>query len=290
MRENPFGDMEDLRKAIADEDRSRPRDLNETPLEAQTGLVMPPEVFPIDHVDAESLYRNLQRRFGVTVDFARYKTIISNNQIDPVALIDHLVKNDENIYLQNGLLQFQDDPRTTPIKYIAITKEQINVTVIGSTSESDWVAQKILEEVWTAAGAQRQWDQLKGGVQLKSNTTLSLIEIKHNLIDLFSDAFRSFVAADIVDQAGFGKTMGIQPIDKDTNPDKTYTRVVPHVTSTEMSISLFNDVTGRFESCSFKMSVRARSDYGLGRINVMSELDSRSHTELVSRLFAKLIS
>ena len=284
MGKNAFESAAELRRAIAEEEKRRPKSLKEVPHEAQTGLIMPPAVMPRRHADMGTLSARLEEKFGVSLDTSKYKTITGGNPVETVQLLNHLVENDETLFFKNGLLRFEESSRSTPIRLIVISTEEISATVIGSTTESDWIAQKVLEEVWAAAGAQRNWEQLKSGVQLKSNTTLSEVELGRNLIDLLNPAFRSFIDDNITATDAPGSRMGKHPFEGSALGRRLRNTTTAHVESIDLKVTVYDDVSGRSEDCKMRFAVGNRLAFGRGLVLVMSELDSPSHTALIQKL------
>jgi len=280
-----FDDVEKLKKAIAEEEKKRPPELKEEPINAQVGYVFPPNYLPREHAHPATLLQNLQQRFHLSLDDSKYRGLIRDQRVGPEDILKYILDQGDEWNFRHGTLQLEQPARTTTVNQLIMSTEMIAASAVGSTFEADWVAQKSTEILWTSAGVQRIWSQLTSFAQLRWCKTSTRVSLGFNLVDLFDPRFRQFVTDRIANSDGFAYAMGHQPVDKDLlRVNKGDLVVVPFVSDIAMQISIFNRVSGRNERCGIQFDVQARHEANSGNVVITTELDSERHTQFIKAL------
>ena len=277
---NPYiGDEQELQRKLAREEQERRKDIKETPILARTTLVVSPSALPRPQADLGELATRLQHRFRLRVDRSNYRSPMYAN-IDDVSLIAELVASDEQINFAGGMLTFDMPNRHTPLLNLAFNNEAIQADVIGSTTESTFVAQQAFSELWASCGVDRSWtdDQL----QLVGYMTTTRAQLGVNLEDFFSPEFRQFLQNDV--QGGAGFQMGRQPGNSNRGNYGSDPLAICYTETLKMQVSLFDKTTGRSELCQMRFDTLAKSEVHQGVITVTTELDSPSHTKFLGDL------
>lgn len=210
---NVFDDVDKLRKAVAEEERKRPRELHEEPVNAQVSYIIDPAHLPREHAILSDLLERLKSKFSLAFDESSLRRLVGR-QATVEQLMEHLLSSDADWDFRNGMLRIeQPAPRTTPISQLKITNELIAASVVGSTSEADYVVQRCAEELWRSAGVDdATWGQIKEHAQLRGCKTVTRVDLGVDLIELLSDKFRQFVERDVSGAGGLGATMGKHPV------------------------------------------------------------------------------
>jgi hypothetical protein len=187
------------------------------------------------------------------------------------------------------MLYVPQPQRATPISSVNITSESITTTVIGSTPEAEWVSQRIFEELWVSAGAQRSWADVSSHLQLVRYATTTTFNPGPLFIDFFSRNFRDYINIEIEGPAAFGSKMGAHPPVGATSEDFREDLIVMcKPMKLVLNVILFDKVCGRQEECELKFAAKSRLELGRPSITVSSELDSDRHSQLVHALYTGL--
>lgn len=166
-------------------------------------------------------------------------------------------------------------PRHTPVLSAYVTYESFAAAVIGSTTESTWVAQQVAEQLWAATGAERKWSELSNAVQRIGYKTTTKVRLGTSMENFFLPEFRDFVTEHIEASGSLGTRMGAQPFDKErAEAATTDTLTTADIHRIDMRVSHFNKISGRSEECDLVLNVTVRDDARRGMITVTSELDS----------------
>lgn len=286
---NVFDDVEDLKKAIADEEKKRPSDLKESPIQAQVSYTISPTALPREHANLEQFYQKIRDRFGVTFDDSKMRGLTQGHEVPTVRLMRHQIENNDALIFRHGMLQLEQPARTTPVLQFGLSTESVAGSVAGSTFEAEWITQKGLEDLWSASGVTRTWGDIQKDIQLRAYLTQTRVDLGVNLLDFFSERFRKFVDKNVKERDSFGPQMGKHPIDKELLKAETGNiQVIPHVKSIGMQISLFNELSGRSETCGLDFGMVARHEAGQGFLSITTELDSANHTAFVHELLTNL--
>lgn len=288
-----IADFDALRKAVQEEEQRRPPDINETPMLAQTTYTLPTTYVPRDYADLADFNARLQRSFKLRFDDSEIRDIVQaqGGNVTSQQIMDLLQKRRAVLKFTHGMLHFTNPDRITPIIGLGLSSEAVQASVIGTTAEASWVAQKGLEEMWASAGGNRTWSDLSSAVQLVGYTTTSQVNLGYDLLKLFSPEVQRFFDEHVVKSESLGRCMG-RHFPNET-AQKAYVKnlqVVPIVHGIECDISLFDPVSGRQETCSLRLDVAAKTERGKGIVTVTSELDSRKHTEFITKLRDTLLT
>jgi hypothetical protein len=289
--QNVFNDVDKLQLAIAEEERKRPRDLKEEPLNAQVSYVIDPQHLPREHANLTDLLDRLREKFSLTFDESELRRLVGAKEATAEQLMGHFLSLDEDWDFRNGMLRVeQPTPRTTPVSQLKITDEAIAASVVGSTSEADYVVQRCAEELWRSAGAESAtWKQIEEHVQLRGCKTATRVQLGLDLVDFLSEKVRKFLDASVSSASGMAVHMGKHPVrPRASTVEGNSFVIVNHVQNVSLQINLFDEVSGRSEECDLTFSVSARHEFGSGVIVVRSELDSERHTSLITKLLQAL--
>jgi hypothetical protein len=284
---NPFqgtGSSE-LRRALDEEARQRPADLREQQIAGLTNYVFDPTAVPREHANLTDLLERLGRRFHLTFDDSGFRGLAAARGMSDVELMRETLERNEILEFQNGMLRLDAPPRQTPVLNVAMTRESVTASVVGSTVEASWVAQQTAQELWASTGAGRDWSDLSRAVQHVGYRTTTKVHLGWNLEDFFSTEFRDFKAEHLEAEDSLGTTMGRQPYDRELlEARKGNVISVAYVDGISMTISLFNKKTGRSEQNDLRFNVANKEEARQGIVAVTTELESTRHTELISRL------
>lgn len=295
-----FGaDLESLKQLVDKQERMRPSEIIEEAVLATTTYVINPYWLPREYADLTSLVKELDEKLGLEVDDTEIKPFLAKagniSGISPYDALRILLDQNKTLAFKNGMLRFDNPVRTTPIPRVYFTTEKVSVTVVGSTTEAEWIAQKVVEELWFACGRQRAWNEIQsdaGSVQMVGYQTVTRAHLGVNLEDLFSTNFRKFLDEVVEDPGSLGKAMGLHTLDKtlQLSERQEAVLVVPQIHRIEIRVTVFNKLTGRYEDCDLSFDVSARNAMHQGVVTVSSELNDVNHTKLLNHLRSYVIA
>jgi hypothetical protein len=275
----------ELREALAEEARRRPASLHEQPRYALTTYIVDPIAVPMLHANMQDFIERLDKRFRLRFDDSDFRSLPSAGEPNHAELMRLAAERNNPWRFKDGMLRLEAPPRHTPVLSVSITYESFAAAVIGSTTESTWVAQQVAEQLWAATGAERKWSEFSNAVQRIGYKTTTKVRLGTVVENFFVPEFRDFITQHIEASGSLGTRMGAQPFDKErAEAVTTDTLIRVDIHRIEMRVSQFNKISGRSEECELVLDVGVRDDARRGVITFTSELDSLAHTELITKL------
>lgn len=273
--------FDELKEAVAEEERNRSLGFVEEPLSVQLRYDFSG---PLDWLFVSAnlveVAGHLNRLFGVQLEGLELQA-----DEDLRAILLQTVLKGEDLVFANGALHIEDPVRTIQIDSIRISTRKVYVHLKGTTAEVRWVAQKTIELLLLSSGLSLSWSDFVDEIESEGHVTRTKAHLGIDLIDFFSDRFKDFIQDNLVETDSLGSWMGTHPRDKNQRYiDREGIIVVPQIHGIEMRLSLFNKITGIIENCNVAFDVQDRREHGQGVLMLMTELDSVSHTQLISQL------
>ena len=292
--DNPFEDLHDVLEA---EEEAR-GDLVEKQVEARTTYTINPKALPLEHADLATLADLLERELRLTFDVEKLNRRVGvlprDVSLGDLMTMARKTRPSPDLGFCHGMLTVTDDSgdmvRITPISYAGFTTETVYAQVVGSTSESSRVAQRLAEYLWDACGYKRAWKDLRDEVQMVGHHSVTEIDFGLPLEHWLSDGFRSFLSREIQGNSSgegtesAGARMGRQRLDGPAGTDVPRLVVVPYVENIGFNIAVFDPESGRQEECDLGFRMRRRTDARRGVVTATSELPSREHTAVLTLL------
>jgi hypothetical protein len=285
-RQARLSGLDELRDAVAEEERNRSFGFVEEPITAQIRYDFTrPINWLFTSADLVQFSTYLNSLFGV-----QFSDVELRADDDPRAILLQTVLKGEDLVFANGVLHIEDPARTLQINSIRVSAEKIYVHLIGTSAEARWVAQKTIELLHLSSGLSFLWSDFVGEIEYEAYLTRTKAHLGVNLIDLFSDRFKDFVQSNLAKADSLGTEMGTRPHDqKLRQTEKGAMIAVPQIHGIEMRLSLFDRITGLLDNCSVRFDVTDRLEYGQGILTISTELDSVLHTQLLSQLRSAIL-
>lgn len=280
-------DFDDLKKAIVEEQKKKSPDIVEKSESALVRYVIDPMFLPREQIDLIAFSHRLRELFGLRLDTSGIRKIIQGRGAgvgeDDLARLIQEQKFDFDF--EYGMLHIPHPERATPISRLTISREAIAASVIGSTPEAEWVAQRAAEELWKTAGAPKKWAEVAPHIQLVKYITTTNCRFGVDLLDIFSERFKTFIGSSIEAPESLGCYMGTHPLpDAEIKCPKGDLSVVCRPRTVEFLVMVFDRVSGRQETCQLEFDVKTISELGRQAIRIRSDLDSDRHSQLVHSL------
>ncbi len=163
-----------------------------------------------------------------------------------------------------------------PINKIVITREDIHVSVGGRSKVAELIIADVIEWLWLAAGAQKNWDELQNSVVLASYGTGTIIDLGFPAQNLMNPTMTKFIETNMLGNQRYAADMGAASRRKGFAGNSTK-NVMYCLDELHILFSQFDVSTGRSEECTLKFSSLSKDTRGSGVIFVASQLPYDKH-------------
>jgi len=236
-----------------------------------------PRMLPLRQVCFPRLLQTLKEEYNI--EFVRpdlgplYKDITANRTDEEIGSL--LLKSQNPLQFENGRFSVSKSD-FVPIGGIGINDEWISVRVHGISQVAELVVAEVAEWIWSSAGVQKRWDDIKKHIRLITYITGTVVNLGFPFESLMSDKLVGFIKSDMLAGRKYSADMGAHSQRYDFKTSPTVTSVY---TLDELHIlfHLSDAVTGRAESSRFRFSVLTKDTRGTGIVFVSSELTFDRH-------------
>jgi hypothetical protein len=283
----PRGGFDELKQAVAEEERNRSFGFVEEPQAVQIRCdFVEPLNWLFASTDLAQFATHLNRLLRVLPQDVKLQA-----DENPRAILLQTVLQGEDLVFSDGALDIEDLGRTVQISTIRLSTRKIYVRLdSGTTAEARWVVQKTIELLLLSSSLSLSWSNFVDKIEAEAHSTRTKAYLGVDLIDLFSHRFKDFVQNDLAKTDSLGTRMGTHPRDKRLREtEEGAIIVVPQIHGVEVRLSLFNKITGRSEDCELRLDIWDRRDYGQGILTITTELDSVLHTQLINQLRSTIL-
>lgn len=281
--------QESLRKEVEKSIVAREqRTLKQVAVLGQVDLNIDPSAIPLGSLDAEAFHQDLVGQFHCKFDDSEIVSMIPNevrNQIKQSVLLRLAIENDKSVRFRGGLLKLPAISRTTQIDKMGLGSQQVSSVVHGSTDEAMLLCKTLCLSVWRASGFEKRWEDIESAVALSRFKTTTKVHFPFSLNRLLADPLVAFLDQEVAGPEGFGKFMGFRDVDVETHRKRLPEfRVVVTCREITLTVSTFNDITGRSEDNRVHFLIESLTNANRGVCFVTTELPVNEHVQLVERL------
>lgn len=243
-----------------------------------------PALIPRAAIHAPTLLQSVMSEFGASFNPQSYLRGIpgeARQGLTHESVLSHALSDDDAVIVfDGGHLTISDSARVTPINQLQFSEQVISATVVGTSEEAEYCLRKLAILISQAAGVNRVWKDFEPHVELWGYTTSTVVDLGMSITDMLAPEFREFLETYVAGADAFGQQMG----GVSRGIDRSTLRVTPAATRIELSIGVWDELSGKANNCNLEILAHTRGDYNRHRVKFLTELPSTQHLELVEQL------
>lgn len=281
----------EVEKSIVARER---RKLKQKAVAGQVDLNIDPSAIPMASLDAQAFYQDLVTAFHCKFDDSEIMEMIPpelRQQVNPVALLALAIRNDKMVQFLGGLLKLDAISRSSQISNMGVGTQQVSAVVHGgSTDEAMLLCKTLCLSTWRASGVDKRWEDIEPSVALARYKTTTLVDLPFSLNRLLAADLNTFLGEKVAGDTGYGKLMGYRDVDLKLHADRfNEAKVVITCREIELTVSVFNMITGRSEDNTITFLIESRTNANRGPTFISTELPINEHVDLVEKLVDSIV-
>jgi hypothetical protein len=261
-----------------------------SPIESVIQVEFETGSLPVAQANAQTFIDLIGKTLKATLG-EELRALLTRNQVDLTDIslkrLDRMMP--MSIGFSDGTIEYDQMGKRTYVQLTGITisavSEYLRIGVRGTSDDAEKALGKVYECVYEAAGMKSQWADGREKIVAKGYATATIETLDAGLDKVLAPGVAGLFNTQNFAAKGFDSALGSQPINKETGqPFIRSCRAVLKLGTLDVNVIRLDDETGYRYDSTIRISPVTKSDAGLGRYIVTSELEYNKHKEFVTLL------
>lgn len=265
-----------------------------SPRESVIQVEMETGAMPVAQANAQKFADLMSKHLKATLDDSIQMTLMRNQ----IALKDLTLKQLDKmlpvrINFSDGSVEYDHKGKRNYVQlsfiHISALGATMSVGAFGTSDDAEKAIGKLYECVFEAANMKSQWADARDSIIAKGYATSTVATLDGHLDHLLTSPIAKLFSSKTFSENEFSSAVGVLPINQETGePYLRDYRSVLKLGALEVRVIRMDDEAGDRHESTIRIAPQTKTDAGIGRYVVMSELEYTKHQKLVGMLKASL--